>query len=135
MVENQNPELVQVVKHFHPKYLFPKMNFKGWFGEKIWAASSEALYRDLDQCIISPISWQLMIIWLGTEGEKKERTINNQKLSRRKCSSPGKKNNQQLIVINTVNRKVVTQKSQVSHWWFLYEDMLFLIIGQKIDWQ
>jgi hypothetical protein len=29
MVENQNPELVQVVKHFHPKYLFPKMNFKG----------------------------------------------------------------------------------------------------------
>jgi hypothetical protein len=47
MVENQNPELVQVVKHFHPKYLFPKMNFKGWFGEKIWAASSEALYRDL----------------------------------------------------------------------------------------
>jgi hypothetical protein len=91
MVENQNPELVQVVKHFHPKYPFPKMNFKGWFGEKIWAASSEALYRDLDQCIISPISWQLMIIWLATEGEKKERTINNQKLPRRKCSSPERK--------------------------------------------
>lgn len=28
MVENQNPELAKVVKHFHPKYLFPKMNFK-----------------------------------------------------------------------------------------------------------
>jgi hypothetical protein len=55
MVENKNPELAKVVKHFHPKYLFPKMNFKGWFGERIWADSSEALYRDLiqlDQCII-----------------------------------------------------------------------------------
>jgi hypothetical protein len=88
MVENQNPELAKVVKHFHPKYLFPKMNFKGWFGERIWADSSEALYRDLiqlDQCIIpNLVTIDDNLTW---NKRKKKRTITYQKLPRRKCSS------------------------------------------------